>query len=92
MRDATMNDLEGFYLLLKAKQPKQKSNVLIKLLKTGIKNLIDDVDYRRGRHAITEIRRTLDATEALKLNDLNKVGLLMNQSHDSLRWNWNLFN
>ena len=65
---------------------------MIKLLKTGIKNLIDDVDYRRGRHAITEIRRTLDATEALKLNDLNKVGLLMNQSHDSLRWNWNLFN
>lgn len=51
----------------------------------GIKSLIDEFEYKRGRHAITEIKRTLDATKALKENDLNRLGLLMNQSHDSLR-------
>ena len=43
------------------------------------------MEYKRGRHAITEIKRTLDASKALKENDLNRLGVLMNESHDSLR-------
>jgi hypothetical protein len=53
--------------------------------------LIDGLEYKRGRHAITEIQRTLDASKALKENELNRVGMLMNQSHDSLRYNSMMF-
>jgi galactokinase len=49
------------------------------------KNSLENLDFKRGRHAISEIRRTLDATKALKENDLNTLGALMNESHDSLR-------
>ena len=34
---------------------------------------------------ITEIQRTLEATAALQSGDLLKFGTLMNESHDSLR-------
>ena len=34
---------------------------------------------------ITEIKRTLEAASALQSGDLLKFGSLMNQSHDSLR-------
>jgi galactokinase len=46
---------------------------------------IDEEAYRRARHAITEIKRTVQSCEALASNDMHKFGLLMNQSHDSLR-------
>jgi galactokinase len=40
---------------------------------------------KRARHVITENRRVLDAVEALKDGDLPKFGKLMNESHESLR-------
>lgn len=40
---------------------------------------------RRAKHAVYENQRTIKALEALKKNDLTKFGKLMNQSHDSLR-------
>jgi len=47
---------------------------------------IDDVTiYKRARHVIGEITRTVDATEALKMNDYVKFGQLMVESHNSLR-------
>lgn len=46
---------------------------------------LDDVTRRRARHVITENARTLDALEAMRTNDAHRLGLLMNQSHDSLR-------
>jgi len=45
----------------------------------------DEVEKKRARHVITENKRTLTAIEALNQGDIEKFGMLMNQSHDSLR-------
>jgi galactokinase len=47
--------------------------------------ITDDVIKRRARHVITENMRVLKAVSALKGGDLATFGVLMNQSHDSLR-------
>jgi galactokinase len=43
------------------------------------------VEFRRARHAISEIERTTAAAGALKAADWPRVGRLMYASHDSLR-------
>ena len=45
----------------------------------------DEVRVKRARHAVYENQRTLKAKEALTNNDLITFGKLMNESHDSLR-------
>jgi len=45
----------------------------------------DETERRRARHVITENNRTLGAIEALNQGDVLTFGQLMNQSHDSLR-------
>lgn len=45
----------------------------------------DDVIYRRAYHAVSENQRTLQASKVLVDNDLETFGKLMNQSHVSLR-------
>jgi galactokinase len=45
----------------------------------------DETVKRRARHVITENDRTLRAIEALNHGDVESFGQLMNQSHDSLR-------
>ena len=40
---------------------------------------------KRARHVVTENQRVLDAVEALKNNDLTRLGELMGESHDSMR-------
>ena len=47
--------------------------------------LTDERVHRRARHVITENARTLTAAEALKASDGAKFGQLMNESHASLR-------
>lgn len=49
------------------------------------KQAMGDVVYRRGRHVVGEIQRTLDAADALKENEFARLGELMYASHDSLR-------
>ncbi len=50
------------------------------------KNLINDpVKIRRARHAVAENQRTIEAVKALKDGDIAHFGQLMNQSHISLR-------
>lgn len=50
------------------------------------KELFDDeLVFKRARHAITENLRTVKAAEVLKDGDLEAFGELMNQSHTSLR-------
>jgi galactokinase len=44
-----------------------------------------EVRIRRAKHAVYENRRTLRAVEALKNNDVEQFGKLMNESHVSLR-------
>ncbi|MGL5327920.1 MAG: galactokinase [Peptostreptococcaceae bacterium] len=50
------------------------------------KNLIkDDLRIKRAKHAVYENQRTLKAVKALKDNDIKTFGKLMNESHISLR-------
>lgn len=50
------------------------------------KDLITDpVQLKRAKHAVCENQRTIDAVAALRDGDINKFGQLMNQSHISLR-------
>ncbi|MFM1843943.1 MAG: hypothetical protein RLZ78_23 [Actinomycetota bacterium] len=51
----------------------------------GSRVLINETEYVRARHAVTEMKRVLDCVEALKASDFEKVGQLINQSHISLR-------
>jgi galactokinase len=46
---------------------------------------LDPVDFRRARHVIGEIERTLAAAKAIAASDWEKVGDLMYASHASLR-------
>lgn len=51
-----------------------------------IKDCISDpIKRKRAKHAVYENRRTLKAVKALEENDLNLFGKLMNDSHVSLR-------
>ena len=45
----------------------------------------DETRVKRAKHAVYENRRTIRAVEALKNNDLETFGKLMNASHVSLR-------
>lgn len=50
------------------------------------KHLIkDNISMKRARHAVYENRRTLKAVQALKIGDIKTFGQLMNESHISLR-------
>ena len=46
---------------------------------------LDPLVAKRARHVVTENQRVLDAVDALKHNDLTRLGELMRQSHDSMR-------
>lgn len=51
-----------------------------------IKDIIqDEVKCRRAKHAVYENQRTIQAVEALKKNDIKQFGKLMNESHQSLK-------
>ena len=47
--------------------------------------ITNEVERKRARHVITENKRTLSAIEALNQGDVESFGRLMNESHDSLR-------
>jgi galactokinase len=49
------------------------------------RNELPSVIYRRCKHIVTENERVLAAAEALKQTDLQGFGKLMNESHQSLR-------
>jgi galactokinase len=46
---------------------------------------LDDVTRRRARHVVTENERTLQAADAMQQGDAARLGHLMNESHRSLR-------
>ena len=47
--------------------------------------LKNEINRKRARHAVHENIRTLKAVDALKKNDLIQFGRLLNESHISLR-------
>lgn len=47
--------------------------------------IADEVRRKRAKHAVYENRRTIRAVEALRQNDIDTFGRLMNDSHVSLR-------
>lgn len=50
------------------------------------KSLIkDEIQLQRAKHAVYENQRTIDVVTALKAGDIERFGKLMNQSHISLR-------
>ncbi len=52
----------------------------------SLSHLISDVEEkRRAKHVSSANKRTLTAIEALNQGDIETFGMLMNQSHDSLR-------
>lgn len=57
-------------------------NVFLALIS---RNIVSDCVVRRARHVVTEIQRTQDAAIALEKGDFQLFGRLMNESHNSLR-------
>jgi galactokinase len=51
----------------------------------SVKNQLDNVQFLRASHVIGENARVLAAAEALKQNDIETLGRLMNESHYSAR-------
>ena len=47
--------------------------------------ITDEVAHRRARHVVGEVQRTKDAVAALQQGNIELFGMLMNQSHVSLR-------
>ena len=52
------------------------------------RSLLDSTLYSRALHVVTEIDRVNAAVSALKINDFRLFGELLNQSHDSLRFQY----
>ena len=51
---------------------------------------LSEISYKRAHHVIGEIERTVQAAKALTENNIELLGALMNQSHDSLRDDFNV--
>ena len=54
----------------------------------NVRNIADDVLRRRAMHVVSENERVRRATVALALQDMTTFGQLMNESHQSLRDNF----
>jgi galactokinase len=54
------------------------------------KSKLTETEFKRAHHAVTEIARVLDCVDALTAKDFIKVGELINQSHISLRDDYNV--
>jgi len=52
------------------------------------RHLLSEVVYRRCKHVVGENQRVLDTVAALEAGDLERVGALMNASHESLRYDY----
>jgi len=53
---------------------------------------LDPTTLQRARHVVTENERTLAAAEAMRADDAPRLGRLMNESHESLRHDFDVCN
>jgi galactokinase len=74
LRDATLADVE-----LAHKKRKDEGSPAM-----------DDIIYRRAKHVVTENERTRLAKEALMNGDWTQFGKLMNESHESMKSDYNV--
>lgn len=58
----------------------------------AVRDLLDDVVYRRARHVVSENARTVDAANAMRVGDPVTLGQLMNASHVSMRDDFEISN
>lgn len=71
--------------LRKEKNIKHLSDLNLEELNSLMHLISDEDQKKRARHVISENHRTLNAIEALNSGKIEFFGQLMNQSHDSLR-------
>lgn len=76
--------VEVFVKISGNKEIKNLSEIDLNLL-NNIKVKIPEKLYRRARHVITENIRVLETREALVKGNIKKIGNLLNESHKSLR-------
>ena len=77
------------HALNELKEVKPELNALGELSNEAFNQLAgaisEPLERQRARHAVLEYNRTLEAVEALEADDVVKFGKLMNESHYSLR-------
>jgi galactokinase len=76
---------EAVEAIRKEKQIRHLSDLTLDEFQQVAHLIKDDTVRRRARHVVTENDRTLHAISALNAGDIEAFGKLMNQSHDSLR-------
>ena len=54
------------------------------------RQLLSETEFIRARHAVTEMKRVLDSVQALETKNFLSLGKLLNQSHASLRDDYNV--
>jgi len=54
------------------------------------RNLLTDTEFMRARHAVTEMARVMDTVRVLEEKNFADLGQLLNQSHASLRDDYNV--
>lgn len=76
--------------LLKIKQIENSETVSFKNLASieKYKSLLTPINYKRALHIITENQRVKSMVNALEKNDLNECGFLLKQSHNSLKYDY----
>jgi galactokinase len=72
-----------------AKLGKSMRELSLEELEAG-KSKLTETEYRRARHAVTEIARVVKCVTALESKDFDLVGDLINKSHASLRDDYNV--
>ncbi|KAG7189460.1 hypothetical protein KM043_017156 [Ampulex compressa] len=76
---------DSCYEAAKKLNKKSLREVTLKDIETLKSQKVPEEMIMRARHVVTEIQRTTAAAEALEKGDFQKFGQLMNESHDSLR-------
>lgn len=69
----------------RVKELRDVSIDMLEAARKGEESAFDDLIYRRARHVVTENLRTLEAKDAFIMGQWNKFGQLMNESHESMR-------
>jgi galactokinase len=71
--------------LIREQEPQVRALRDLQMTDLEVVERLPEPERRRARHVITENNRTILAAKALEQNDARKLGQLMNESHISLR-------